>query len=466
MLKFPILASLLTLSTATLADTPPTCNPTTGPVSVAASTPQMVYAYQTDHCNLLDFADNPVRPFLVGNYHNHTVMWFASNSWGYFKSFENPESSGQLPDLSTLQREVVNGQCKRWLSSRFNSDPGQTPIIQYPITSYHNEIWMVEPYTTDGQHVYALVHNEYHNNQYDLSNVYGNLVGAVSNDGGDTFQYNADPATPTDNLPVFASPYVFPQFVPANPATADPGTPGSGKGGMFAQTNIIKWGAYYYILVDRALSTQGGPAPDGMCIYQSPDISNFSAWRGWDAATQTYDVPLVPAYPSSLTPPEQQQYLCSTVLPPDYRFSWSYNTILHKFVIIGIDPIYKAPTDPSQPGMSLVYTLASIDPSTNALVPELNPVTKLPVEYFLEKITFMAPGSANTPGLGYPSLLDPMSPHLAFTDPSIPNPPALDRNYQYSAAKPFLYYTQFNAGNNLDRDIVRVPLQVQNCVSS
>ena len=56
----------------------------------------------------------------------------------------------------------------------------------------------------------------------------------------------------------------------------------------------------------------------------------------------------------------------------------------------------------------------------------------------------------------YPSLLDPASPKL------MPG----DRNFQFSASQPYMYYTLFhsrNENNGRDRDVVRQALTVVNC---
>jgi hypothetical protein len=60
-------------------------------------------------------------------------------------------------------------------------------------------------------------------------------------------------------------------------------------------------------------------------------------------------------------------------------------------------------------------------------------------------------------GSAYPSLLDPMSPTLS-------GGASIDLNFQYSGARPYLYYTKLNAyataGFLNDRDVVRWKLSV------
>lgn len=418
----------------------PVCQTFRGPLTLASADnqPQVVYDYDTDRCpipdlkNSRDFVDNPVRPFLVGDSNNPTVLWFAGNGKGYFKS-TGPK------DLSKIQRIMNNGHCTVWLSSRANQFPNQ-----YPIASYYNEIWMVAPFTPDGQRVYALVHNEYHIVPANTRDVYGNLIAASSSDAGGTFQFYQNATG--NNQPVIASPYPFTK----------------GKGGMFAQSNIMQWGKYYYILVAQNLANQNPRMSNGVCIYRTDQINDFSTWRGWGG--QRYNVPLVPRYPSTLKDPKQ--YLCQPVLPNLYRFSWSYNTVLHRFIIIGVDTHYKMPNAGAT--QAFVYTLASLDATSGQLAPLMN-ASGAVQEYFLKQINWTRTWQQDKSKAGeaYPSLLDPASPILK--DPLIPNPTPGDRNYQYSGVNPYLYYTRFNPVDPVvnpqgrNRDVVREQLIVQAC---
>jgi hypothetical protein len=125
-------------------------------IELAAGAPETVWRHGDEGapCAPNDYADVPVRPFLVKGAASGTyrVLWFAANSQGYFAS----ETPG--PDLApgdvTLTRFRRLSDCARWIRSQPYS--GSTP------ERYNTGLWMVAPFTSDGTNVYALVHNEFH----------------------------------------------------------------------------------------------------------------------------------------------------------------------------------------------------------------------------------------------------------------------------------------------------------------
>ncbi|MCW8450782.1 hypothetical protein [Legionella quinlivanii] len=424
--SLPLLALLFTKTTLAFSITINACDPLSGPMRIQNPAEETVFDH-TSGCPIPngDYSDNPARPFIAAD---RTVWWFASNSKGYFKSVGVSVADGAKDIISNLIRYKENNQCVAWLESQFNTTPNE-----YPIASYNNEIWMVTPFTLDGQNVFTFVHNEYHIIPSNVDDVYGNLIGAFSTDGGNSFQFYTDAQQPGYNMPLIVAPYPFNS---------------SGKGGMFAQSNIIQWGDYFYILVEQNLQPFNSSAPAaGVCIYRNDNLANPRGWLGFDG--KAYTVPLVPEY----NPIKPQQYLCHSVLPNYYRFSWTYNSVLQKFIIIGLDTNY------SQSGQSIeafVYTLANLDPNTGILTSATN-TGSLFKEYFLRQITWLDQWqtAGNVFGQAYPGMLDPDSPNFNG-----------DRNFQYSGANPYLYYTSlFPAQENhgRDRDVVRQQLIVENC---
>ena len=448
-------AALINLSALTVvgchetsAPTTPVCSATYGPLRLNGSE-QVVYDYDIDQCAAQDYADNPVRPFLVGPLVSATVKWFASNAFGYYDSQGVPVGPGVSDILAKIARVRVSGSCVRWLSSRINGQPA--PSDTYPVESYYNEVWMVVPYTTDGQDIYALIHNEYHTVPTESTNIYGNLVGASSSDGANTFNFYQVDAPADSNTPVIVAPYPY--------------NPSEGIGGMFAQSNIIKWGAYYYMLVDQDLQTIDSSAPQqGVCIYRTNDLTStgFRTWVGWNARNGQYDIPLVQSYPTDATDPNL--YLCSPVpgLPAYYHFSWSYNVVLHKFIIMGL-------TAENPNNEAFVYTLGQLNPVTGALTSATNSGVEFQTYTIQPIVSAQAWQQGGVTAQFYPSILDPTSPNL--TDSTTPNVELGDRNFQYSGAQPYIYYTRFNPINadnphGENRDVVREPLRVESCTLS
>lgn len=90
------------------------CDATYGPMTVQDQTPQTVWSYSNACFNapLGDYADNPVRPFLVGDISAPKVLWFASNSKGYFATAGVPVGANGVGDiLAQMQRVEEDGEC-------------------------------------------------------------------------------------------------------------------------------------------------------------------------------------------------------------------------------------------------------------------------------------------------------------------------------------------------------------------
>ena len=419
------------------------CDPIYGPMALVNGVEETVYNYLTDSCPgaIADYADVPVRPFIGAN---NGILWFASNSQGYYKTDGVPVSHGAADILALMTRaRDSSGQCITWVVS-----PGQGNVN--PIEAYNNELWMTVPYTPDGQMIYSLIHNEYHPLPVNVNNEYGNIVAATSSDGGNTFELVQDSAN--NNVPVIVSPYPYQNIYDSNNMT--------GIAGMFAQSNIIKWGNYYYILINQDLHLLNANAPQGgVCIYRTNNLADPRSWLGFDG-TQ-YSVPLVPRYPS---PPfaNPEQYLCKEVLPVSYRFSWSYSVVLGSFIIIGVDTNYQQPGGGSIE--AFVYTLANLNPVTGILSPATGNTYK---EYLIRQITWLDQWTAIGTVLGqsYPSLLDPTSQQISNNYG--PYLVANDHSFQYSGTSPYIYYTLLfphndNFGRN--RNVVRQALKVENCI--
>ena len=125
-------------------------------IELAAPAPETVWRHADEGapCAPNDYADVPVRPFLVKGAASGTyrVLWFAANSQGYFAS----ETPG--PDLAPADVTLAHFRrlpdCARWVRSQ--------PYIGSTPERYNTGLWMVAPFTRDGTNVYALVHNEFH----------------------------------------------------------------------------------------------------------------------------------------------------------------------------------------------------------------------------------------------------------------------------------------------------------------
>ena len=235
-------------------------------IQLAAAPPEVVWRYQHRGapCAADDYADVPVRPFLVNGRTAGTyrVLWFAANSNGYFAS----ETAG--PDVTpgevTLQHFKRRPHCRTWVHSRpYN---GSNP------KRYYTGLWMVAPFTEDGTNIYALAHNEFHG-EWTTSNRwcsvhrdsiylpcdYWNLVSAFSTDGARHFALRQ--IGPNWNQPAIAlaEPYT-PNWVNRPPVPLGMPPQPSLPQGMTAQSNIIEQDGFAYVLAQQTGTSALVPA--------------------------------------------------------------------------------------------------------------------------------------------------------------------------------------------------------------
>ena len=210
-----------------------------------------------------DAADSPLRAFrdAGGKVHAYLV-----NHWNY--SFEGSS-------IDNLARPASDG-CRTLVQTGESTDP----------STFANLQWITNPYTLDGNAVYAVVHNEFHGSQmpqFRSSCAQGPQAGARSCWYGAITLYQSQDAGKT--------------FTPVDPfviaAPLNPFIPNSRREGPFAQTNIVQNpnDKMYYMLMSMSRGVYRAPGQKaqrqklGVCIMRSPDLR---AWRFWDG--QKFDV--------------------------------------------------------------------------------------------------------------------------------------------------------------------------------
>jgi len=443
----------------------------TGPVQISdpEAVPENVWSHDRSACSDTDYSDVPVRPFYGrrADGAGWTLYWFASNATGYLatEGVEPVPGSDILAGMARIR--AADGTCVAWLKAGPYSEPPARPANGVP-DSYNTDLWMVAPFTPDGRRVFALLHNEFHGEltappgkpsiYCTITQAtplpgqacgYWNIVGAGSRDGGATFKMRKKRPGGDYNAPEIALP--LPYRLPANNGGVNPA-----QSGMVAQSNIIQWGTHYYVLVQQKplaapAAVPGAPqaiGANGTCLYRTDDLGEVHAWRGWDG--HAFTVPVVAQYPAGLADPGH--FTCTPVLNGMYRFSWSYNTVLRNFIVLGVDTDFGGTATEA-----FVYTILHLDPDGHP--------AQVSGERFLRAIAWFDRWSADptVTGEAYPSLLDPTSPEIVAY--GAPNRTPGDLNFQYSGAHPYLYFTLLhpweNAPHRTDRDVVRQALTVR-----
>jgi hypothetical protein len=225
-----------------------------------------------------------------------------------------------------------------------------------------------------------------------------------------------------DNKLAISTPY---QYIPDG---------GSSKWhqGIVHTSNILKIGNYYYMWAQSSVGNKDHPQKGRMCLYRTQTLENSKSWRGAGPnssepfSSEHFSVSNVDPYPQQAANPSA--HICSA--NPSLKklrvrlWSWTYNTVLKRYIAIGIIPLKNNPSYSHQ-----VVAVTSKDGYNLS-----NKQSLLPINYGLKDL-----GTVDT---AYCSIIDPNSPHLGPDQ-------QVDRNYQYSGANPWIICVQMLHPNSM-----------------
>ena len=273
---------------------------------------ELIFNSSLDGCCAGDYSDVPVRPFKTSE--KGEVTWLMGNSQGYYLSTSK----------SVFDKPVRN--CKSALASN-PSSRNCAPEV------YYQSVWIQTAWALKSGTVHAFVHNEFHgewqaNKSYCPSKEqakcwYVNLVSALSTNAGRTFMLEPLPRRRI----AFSTPW---QYV------AD-----GGRQGMANHLGVLaspQEDGYFYSLVWGSWPQKLDPhTRQGTCLYRSSNISDSTAWRGWDG--DSFSVRSINPYVDD-TPAagSNVKACCKPVLSGWFRFGWTYNTALRQYLTVGYGP--------------------------------------------------------------------------------------------------------------------------------
>lgn len=281
---------------------------------------------------------------------------------------------------------------------------------------FRDRRWIASPYTEDGRHIWALVHHEYQGNRHGrrcpersyLRCWYNAVTLAKSSDGGRTYRQLRSPR----HL-IAAAPYRYRH--------------GAGPAGVFAPSNLVRRGRYFYALVrvrDKERSA-------GVCLIRSGLPGRASGWRAW--AEGRFGVRFRNPYRDPVGPAVG----CDRISPgriSEMTESLTFNTVLDRYLLVGI----AGPLDRRARGRhSGIYFSLSED-----------------LVHWSPRQLLLAAPTLHTHRCGAPS-------PIAY--PSIISPRSRSRTFTTSDGYSYLYFTRFhyrNCQRTADRDLVRIPLKV------
>ena len=348
----------------------------------------------------------------------------------YDKSTQGCEFADQ-PDIPTrairdstgqVQLTIAGPTTRRLIGPDFDHlthpcDPIRTSSLSPYPWEFNDRGWMSSLYTPDGDHVYALVHAEFHGQRHPglcPSNVfidcrYNGVTFSSSSDRGATY---TDPPFP-DNV-VATIPYRY--------------VPEAGRYGVFSPSNIIERNGFFYAMI--LISQSYGQQRAGACLMRTRTPDDPKSWRAWDGAAFT--VRFVNPYLEPSAAP--LTHACMPVAGNEIgqiERSLVYNTYLNKFVVIGTESKYEPSLGRVVRGFYYSFSDDMINWSDKQLLYETSPTV-----------------CPSRPPRVYPSLID----HNAA-----------GRNFDTVGRFAYLYYLLGNFDSNcqkvFDNDLARAPIE-------
>ena len=347
---------------------------------------EIVFDWSSDRCETEDIPDLPARAFRDAD---GNVQLIASNR----RMIGN--------DLDSLVRD-----CSLTMGSDMDADP-----------AHYNDWELLHAlYTTDGQNIHALVHNEYAGHTHEgmcpsgsyFPCWYNSVTYAYSTDQGKTYTHAPAPAHLVASVPY--------QYV------AD-----SGPYGIFNPSNIIHNPAdgYYYSMLHLE---PRGEQQWGTGVMRTRTLDDPTSWRCWDGSG--FNATFVNPYTEINFDPGE--HICAPVSWDNLGKMYdnlTFNTYLNKFLLIGATGLW----DPDrEEGVNGFYFSLSDDL-----------INWTPPRLIMEGSLWWTANN-DVDRVGYPSVLDP-------DDTS--------RNFEHSDSEVYLYFTRWNAGTDYDRDLIRIPIR-------
>ena len=281
--------------------------------------------------------------------------------------------------------------------------------------TFDNQEWIHSLYRV-GTTIHALIHNEFHDpvaadctpgvSSPNNPCWYNSITYAASTDGGHTFTHAAPPA----------------HVVAPPPIQWNPGPPPPPPYGYFSPSNIVLATDGYYYTVFGAINPAGTA---GLCVMRTQVLADPTSWRAWDGSG--FNLPLTNPYTG--TPGGW----CSYVTPAGGGVSLTYNRYLGLYMEFG---------DVAAGNGCGIFFYTS---------PDLIHWTSggfMRAHYWRAADIYSSSQCGAPPGVaseGNSAIID-------HADATI--------NFEQPGQNAYLYYTRFNSGYSLDRDLVRVPMAI------
>jgi hypothetical protein len=363
-------------------------------VRVTVGAKEVVMDGTTQRCEELDVADGPPR-FVRAE--DGSLLMFSGNAPRYYVS----RGTG----FGSFTRD-----CSR---------PALASADRRTADSYENWEWVWSVYR-EGSSWHVLVHNEFHDAVAPTCQPgnpapgnpcwYNSVTYAVSTDGALSFSKPGAPAH---------------LWEPPPPNTPPPY--GQFAEGYFSPSNIVRASDGYYYAFMMSIPNKFWNTMQGLCVFRTRTLGDPTTWRAWDG--DGFNLRMASPYVTGQAVP-----ICTSLGGFVIPSHLVYNTYLERYMAVASGP---GPLDVNgRATCGFFYALSAdlIHWSEHRLLVEasLGWCAADPSQ----------PGVLEPVIVAYPSIVD-------HADTTV--------NFENAGRTPYFYYVRIN-GDNLDRDVVRVPL--------
>jgi hypothetical protein len=368
---------------------------------VTVGAKEVVMDGTTQRCEELDVADGPPR-FVRAE--DGSLVMFSGNAPRYYVS----RGTG----FGSLTRD-----CSR---------PALASADRRTADSYENWEWVWSVYR-EGSSWHVLVHNEFHDAVAATCQPgnpapgnpcwYNSVTYAVSTDGARSFSKPGAPAHVVAPAPIV--------WEPPPPNTPPPYD--QFAEGYFSPSNIVRASDGYYYAFMMSIPTKFWNTMQGLCVFRTRTLGDPTTWRAWDGSG--FNLRMASPYVTGSATP-----VCTSLGGLMIHSHLVYDTYLERYMAVAPSPgpLYVN----GRPTCGFFYALSAdlIHWSTHHLLVEAS-----------------LPWCAANPS--QPGVLEP----VIVMYPSIVDHADTSVNFENAGRTPYLYYMRIN-GDNLDRDVMRVPL--------
>lgn len=365
-------------------------------VQVTVGPKEVVLDYTMDRCPDNETPDGPARVVRAED--------------GSLVLFDGRTHVNRGADFATIKRDC----------SQLAFYPALMPAPE----SYQNSemLWSV---FREGDRWHVLLHNEYHDpiaatcqpgNPFPGNPCwYNSVTYAVSTDGARSF---TKPGAPAHTVAPAPNKWVPPE----------PGVPVEGfVEGYFQPSNIVQDKDGYYYAFLMAIPTVNWYQMQGICVFRTRTLGDPASWRAWDGSG--FNLRMTSPYVTG-APTPVCAFLGGFVIPSHLV----YDTYLERYMAVATSPGHLDVN--GRPTCGIFYALSAdlVHWTGHRLLVEAS------MPWCAADPT--SPGLLEQVNVMYPSIVD-------HADTTI--------NFENAGRMPYLYYVRFN-GDNLDRDVMRVPL--------